>query len=64
MFTPGSFNRIFFAFAEIYNIIKYGLFFFFRPDGMGTITEEEQEEFEEIRVRLLTLLENQIMHFR
>ncbi|XP_053498040.1 calcium-dependent secretion activator 2 isoform X4 [Ictalurus furcatus] len=35
-----------------------------RPDGMGTITEEEQEEFEEIRVRLLTLLENQITHFR
>ncbi|KAK3558408.1 hypothetical protein QTP86_018014 [Hemibagrus guttatus] len=35
-----------------------------RPDGMGTITEEEQEEFEEMRVRLLTLLENQITHFR
>ncbi|MCJ8735979.1 hypothetical protein PDJAM_G00253650 [Pangasius djambal] len=35
-----------------------------RPDGMGTITEEEQEEFEEIRVRLLTLLEKQITHFR
>ncbi|XP_046715051.1 calcium-dependent secretion activator 2 isoform X3 [Silurus meridionalis] len=35
-----------------------------RPDGMGTITEDEQEEFEEIRVRLLTLLENQITHFR
>lgn len=43
---------------------KYGLFLFVRPDGMGTITEEEQEEFEEIRVRLLTLLENQITHFR
>ncbi|XP_060770755.1 calcium-dependent secretion activator 2 isoform X2 [Neoarius graeffei] len=35
-----------------------------RPDGMGTITEDEQEEFEEIRVRLLTLLESQITHFR
>ncbi|XP_047675705.1 calcium-dependent secretion activator 2 isoform X4 [Tachysurus fulvidraco] len=35
-----------------------------RPDGMGTITEEEQEEFEEIRVRLLSLLETQITHFR
>ncbi|XP_035379654.1 calcium-dependent secretion activator 2 isoform X3 [Electrophorus electricus] len=35
-----------------------------RPDGVGTVTEEEKEEFEEIRSRLLTLLENQITHFR
>ncbi|TSM52342.1 Calcium-dependent secretion activator 2 [Bagarius yarrelli] len=35
-----------------------------RPDGMGTITEEEQEEFDEIKGRLLSLLENQITHFR
>ncbi|KAI4874972.1 hypothetical protein NFI96_032981 [Prochilodus magdalenae] len=35
-----------------------------RPDGMGTVTEEEKEEFEEVRSRLLILLENQITHFR
>ncbi|XP_026094918.1 calcium-dependent secretion activator 2 isoform X12 [Carassius auratus] len=35
-----------------------------RPDGMGTVTEQEMEEFEEIRSRLLTLLEKQITHFR
>uniref|UniRef100_A0A8C1VFL7 Ca++-dependent secretion activator 2 n=1 Tax=Cyprinus carpio TaxID=7962 RepID=A0A8C1VFL7_CYPCA len=35
-----------------------------RPDGMGTVTEQEEEEFEEIRSRLLTLLEKQITHFR
>ncbi|XP_073799331.1 calcium-dependent secretion activator 2 isoform X10 [Danio rerio] len=35
-----------------------------RPDGMGTVTEREKEEFEEIRSRLLTLLEKQITHFR
>ncbi|XP_056596320.1 calcium-dependent secretion activator 2 isoform X8 [Triplophysa dalaica] len=35
-----------------------------RPDGMGTVTEQEKEEFEDIRSRLLTLLEMQITHFR
>ncbi|KAL2093303.1 hypothetical protein ACEWY4_010615 [Coilia grayii] len=35
-----------------------------KPDGMGTITQEEKEQFEEIRGRLRTLLENQIVHFR
>lgn len=35
-----------------------------RPDGMGTVTEQEKEVFEEIRSRLLTLLEKQITHFR
>ncbi|XP_076863422.1 calcium-dependent secretion activator 2 isoform X2 [Brachyhypopomus gauderio] len=35
-----------------------------RPDGMGTVTEEEKSEFEEIRGRLLILLETQITHFR
>uniref|UniRef100_A0A672MDB1 Calcium dependent secretion activator 2 n=1 Tax=Sinocyclocheilus grahami TaxID=75366 RepID=A0A672MDB1_SINGR len=35
-----------------------------KPDGMGTVTEQEKEEFEEIRSRLLTLLEKQITHFR
>ncbi|XP_065148100.1 calcium-dependent secretion activator 2 isoform X6 [Paramisgurnus dabryanus] len=35
-----------------------------RPDGMGTVTEQEKQEFEEIRSRLLTLLEKQITHFR
>ncbi|TRY55440.1 hypothetical protein DNTS_003810, partial [Danionella cerebrum] len=35
-----------------------------RPDGMGTVTEQENEEFEDIRGRLLALLEKQITHFR
>nr|XP_029524335.1 calcium-dependent secretion activator 2-like [Oncorhynchus nerka] len=35
-----------------------------RPDGMSTVTEEEREQFEDIRGRLLSLLDNQIIHFR
>ncbi|XP_030647996.1 calcium-dependent secretion activator 2 isoform X5 [Chanos chanos] len=35
-----------------------------RPDGMGTVTVEEKEEFEEVKMRLLALLENHITHFR
>ncbi|XP_059394334.1 calcium-dependent secretion activator 1 isoform X9 [Carassius carassius] len=35
-----------------------------RPDGIGTITVEEKERFEEIKERLRVLLENQITHFR
>ncbi|XP_041852714.1 calcium-dependent secretion activator 2 isoform X2 [Melanotaenia boesemani] len=35
-----------------------------RPDGMGTVTVEEKEQFEAVRSRLMTLLENQITHFR
>uniref|UniRef100_A0A8C7ILU6 Calcium dependent secretion activator 2 n=1 Tax=Oncorhynchus kisutch TaxID=8019 RepID=A0A8C7ILU6_ONCKI len=35
-----------------------------RPDGMGTVTEEERDQFEDIRGRLLSLLDNQIIHFR
>uniref|UniRef100_A0A8C4F0K6 Calcium dependent secretion activator 2 n=1 Tax=Dicentrarchus labrax TaxID=13489 RepID=A0A8C4F0K6_DICLA len=35
-----------------------------KPDGMGTVTVEEKEHFEAIRSRLMTLLENQITHFR
>ncbi|XP_056271706.1 calcium-dependent secretion activator 2 isoform X2 [Pseudoliparis swirei] len=35
-----------------------------RPDGMGTVTVEEKENFEDIRGRLMSLLENQITHFR
>ncbi|XP_075713278.1 calcium-dependent secretion activator 2 isoform X8 [Rhinoderma darwinii] len=35
-----------------------------RPDGIGTVTTEERERFEEIKVRLALLLENQISHFR
>lgn len=37
---------------------------FFRPDGIGTVTVEEKERFEEIKERLRVLLENQITHFR
>ncbi|KAK1799537.1 hypothetical protein P4O66_000419 [Electrophorus voltai] len=34
-----------------------------RPDGIGTVTVEERERFEEIKERLRVLLENQITHF-
>ncbi|KPP77346.1 calcium-dependent secretion activator 2-like [Scleropages formosus] len=37
---------------------------FFRPDGVGTVTVEEKEQFEEVRKRLLSLLENEIVNFR
>ncbi|XP_066526454.1 calcium-dependent secretion activator 1 [Hoplias malabaricus] len=35
-----------------------------RPDGIGTVSVEERERFEEIKERLRVLLENQITHFR
>ncbi|XP_060135552.1 calcium-dependent secretion activator 2 isoform X3 [Zootoca vivipara] len=35
-----------------------------RPDGIGTVTIEEREKFEDIKERLTSLLENQISHFR
>uniref|UniRef100_A0A287D653 Calcium dependent secretion activator 2 n=1 Tax=Ictidomys tridecemlineatus TaxID=43179 RepID=A0A287D653_ICTTR len=35
-----------------------------RPDGIGTVSVEEKEKFEEIKERLSSLLENQISHFR
>uniref|UniRef100_A0A8V0ZA94 Calcium dependent secretion activator n=1 Tax=Gallus gallus TaxID=9031 RepID=A0A8V0ZA94_CHICK len=35
-----------------------------RPDGIGTVTVDEKERFEEIKERLRVLLENQITHFR
>ncbi|XP_042323826.1 calcium-dependent secretion activator 2 isoform X8 [Sceloporus undulatus] len=35
-----------------------------RPDGIGTVTIEEKERFEDIKERLSSLLENQISHFR
>ncbi|XP_063998099.1 calcium-dependent secretion activator 2 isoform X13 [Pogoniulus pusillus] len=35
-----------------------------RPDGIGTVSVEEKERFEEIKDRLSFLLENQISHFR
>lgn len=35
-----------------------------RPDGMGTVTVEEKEQFEAVRSRLMALLEHQITHFR
>ncbi|XP_077582319.1 calcium-dependent secretion activator 1 isoform X5 [Stigmatopora nigra] len=35
-----------------------------RPDGIGTVTVEEKDRFEEIKERLRVLLENQITHFR
>ncbi|XP_030586800.1 calcium-dependent secretion activator 2 isoform X3 [Archocentrus centrarchus] len=35
-----------------------------RPDGIGTVTMEEKEQFETIRSRLMALLEKQITHFR
>uniref|UniRef100_A0A8C3XV98 Calcium dependent secretion activator 2 n=1 Tax=Chelydra serpentina TaxID=8475 RepID=A0A8C3XV98_CHESE len=35
-----------------------------RPDGIGTVSVEERERFEETKNRLSSLLENQISHFR
>uniref|UniRef100_A0A8C5PER2 Calcium dependent secretion activator 2 n=1 Tax=Leptobrachium leishanense TaxID=445787 RepID=A0A8C5PER2_9ANUR len=35
-----------------------------RPDGIGTVTTDEKEQFEDIKERLSLLLENQIIHFR
>uniref|UniRef100_A0A8C2TLD2 Calcium dependent secretion activator 2 n=1 Tax=Coturnix japonica TaxID=93934 RepID=A0A8C2TLD2_COTJA len=35
-----------------------------KPDGIGTVSVEEKERFEEIKDRLSSLLENQISHFR
>jgi len=35
-----------------------------RHDGIGTVSVEEKERFEEIKERLSSLLENQISHFR
>ncbi|XP_066447940.1 calcium-dependent secretion activator 2 isoform X2 [Eleutherodactylus coqui] len=35
-----------------------------RPDGIGTVTVEERDRFEDIKARLAVLLENQISHFR
>ncbi|XP_038864892.1 calcium-dependent secretion activator 1-like isoform X9 [Salvelinus namaycush] len=35
-----------------------------RPDGIGTVTVEEKERFEDIKERLRVLLENQVTHFR
>ncbi|KAK9889361.1 hypothetical protein WA026_004636 [Henosepilachna vigintioctopunctata] len=36
----------------------------FRPDGVGSVTYEEKEKFQEIKERLRILLENQITNFR
>ncbi|XP_057323000.1 calcium-dependent secretion activator isoform X2 [Microplitis mediator] len=35
-----------------------------RPDGVGSITHEEKDKFQEIKERLRQLLENQITNFR
>ncbi|XP_076313515.1 calcium-dependent secretion activator 1 isoform X3 [Tachypleus tridentatus] len=35
-----------------------------RPDGIGTVTVEEKDLFQQIKERLRILLENQITHFR
>uniref|UniRef100_T1IUE0 Uncharacterized protein n=1 Tax=Strigamia maritima TaxID=126957 RepID=T1IUE0_STRMM len=35
-----------------------------RPDGIGTVTQEEKDQFQVIKERLRVLLENQITNFR
>nr|XP_015835980.1 PREDICTED: calcium-dependent secretion activator isoform X4 [Tribolium castaneum] len=35
-----------------------------RPDGVGSVTHEEKEKFQEVKERLRVLLENQITNFR
>lgn len=51
---------------DYYNIyiIKIARDLCFRPDGVGTVTHEEKEKFQEIKDRLRILLENQITNFR
>lgn len=36
----------------------------FRPDGVGTVTLEEKDKFQEVKERLRVLLEKQITNFR
>lgn len=36
----------------------------FRPDGVGSVTHEEKEKFQDIKERLRVLLEHQITNFR
>ncbi|CAH0561932.1 unnamed protein product [Brassicogethes aeneus] len=36
----------------------------FRPDGVGSVTHEEKEKFQDIKERLRVMLENQITNFR
>ncbi|KAJ3639307.1 hypothetical protein Zmor_002672 [Zophobas morio] len=36
----------------------------FRPDGVGSVTHEEKEKFQDVKERLRVLLENQITNFR
>jgi hypothetical protein len=35
-----------------------------RPDGVGTVTHDEKEKFQEVKERLRILLEHQITNFR
>lgn len=35
-----------------------------RPDGVGTVTLEEKEKFQDVKERLRVLLEKQITNFR
>lgn len=39
-------------------------FLLYRPDGIGTVTVEEKDMFNNIKDRLKVLLEHQITHFR
>ena len=43
---------------------SYEIWFFVRPDGIGSILHEERDRFLEIKERLRHLLENQITNFR
>ena len=47
-----------------YSYVLVRLHSFNRPDGIGTVTSEEKEKFDEIKERLRILLETQITHFR
>lgn len=44
--------------------ICFSLSTFCRPDGVGTVTLEEKERFQEVKDRLKVLLEKQITNFR
>lgn len=38
--------------------------YIFRPDGVGTVTLEEKDKFQDVKERLRVLLEKQITNFR
>lgn len=53
-----------FSFVQAQLIRQNYYAYYYRPDGVGSITHEEKEKFSEIKERLRQLLEYQITNFR